>query len=232
MDKEYTHEIDLGTLFKMLISRWYLIVISTILVFGLAYIYAYVMLDNEYTANTSMIVLVDNTEQTNEQNFNFSQKLTKTYTELAKSDLVLSQVINELDLNFTNKQLREMMTITGVQDTPVIKLNVATKDPELAQEIANKTVQVMRVATLNFEGFDNIEILDPASLPTEASGPNRLLYLIIGTLLGGILGVGIVFGIELFDKSVKTPDDIEHKLGLRLLAIIPDYKMENEVEEL
>lgn len=232
MNQEYTHEIDLGTLFKMLIARWYLIVLSTVFVMGLAGVYAYVILDNEYTANTSMIVLVENTEQTNEQNFNFSQKLTKTYTELAKSDLVLSQVVDELNLNLTNKQLRDMMTITGVQDTPVIKLNVVTDDPKLAQDIANKTVEVMQVATLNFEGFDNIEILDPARLPNEASGPNRLLYLVIGTLLGGILGVGIVFAIELFDKTIKTPDDIENKLGLRLLAIIPDYKMESEIEEL
>lgn len=232
MNQEYTHEIDLGTLFKMLIARWYLIILSTVFVMGLAGVYAYVMLDNEYTANTSMIVLVENTEQTNEQNFNFSQKLTKTYTELAKSDLVLSQVVDELNLNLTNKQLRDMMTITGVQDTPVIKLNVVTDDPKLAQDIANKTVEVMQVATLNFEGFDNIEILDPARLPNEASGPNRLLYLVIGTLLGGILGVGIVLAIELFDKTIKTPDDIENKLGLRLLAIIPDYKMESEIEEL
>jgi capsular polysaccharide biosynthesis protein len=232
VEKDYQTEIDLGTLFKMLLSRWYIIVISTILGFGIAFMFACMMLDDEYTARTSMIVLVSNEQQSNEQNFNFSQKLTKTYTELAKSDLVISRVKEELGLNVSNDRLREMMTISGVQDTPVIKLAVVAKDKVEAKEIANKTVLVMQEVSLNFDGFDNIEILDVATTPENPSGPNRLLYVVIGVLLGGIVGVGIVFMIELFDKKLKSPLDIERKLGLRLLAIIPDYTMEEEIEKL
>ncbi len=232
MEKDYQTEIDLGTLFKMLLSRWYIIVFSTILGFGIAFMFAYMILDDEYTARTSMIVLVSNEQQSNEQNFNFSQKLTKTYTELAKSDLVISRVKEELGLNVSNDRLREMMTISGVQDTPVIKLAVVAKDKVEAKEIANKTVLVMQEVSLNFDGFDNIEILDVATTPENPSGPNRLLYVVIGVLLGGIVGVGIVFMIELFDKTLKSPLDIERKLGLRLLAIIPDYTMEEEIEKL
>jgi len=91
---------------------------------------------------------------------------------------------------------------------------------------------VMQEVSLNFDGFDNIEILDVATTPENPSGPNRLLYVVIGVLLGGIVGVGIVFMIELFDKTLKSPLDIERKLGLRLLAIIPDYTMEEEIEKL
>ena len=190
------------------------------------------MLDDDYTAQTSMIILVDNDVQSDEQNFNFSQKLTKTYTELAKSDLVVQEVIESLSLDYTNEQLRKMMTISGVQDTPVIKLSVETKDPQLAKNIANKTVEVMQVVSLQFEGFDNIEVLDVAQTPQIPSGPNRILYVAIGIILGGIFGVGMIFVMELVDHSIKTPDDIERKLGLRTLAIIPDYQMESEVEQL
>lgn len=232
MDDTATHEIDLGTLFRMLFNKWYIILVAVMISFGLAFGYAYLILDNQYTAQTSMIILVDNDVQSDEQNFNFSQKLTKTYTELAKSDLVINQVIEELSLELTNHQLRQVMTITGVQDTPVIKLSVELNDPELASNIANKTVQVMQVVSLNFEGFDNIEILDVASVPELPSGPNRMLYLAIGIVLGGILGVGIIFIYELLDRSIKTPQDIEQKLGLRMLAIIPDYQMESEIDEL
>jgi len=216
----------------MLLNKWYVILISTLLCFGLACIYAYVMLDDKYTAQTSMIILVENDVQSDEQNFNFSQKLTKTYTELAKSDLVIEQVISSLSLNQTSDELRKMMTISGVQDTPVIKLSIVAKDNILARDIANKTVQVMQQVSLQFEGFDNIEVLDVAQTPDIPSGPNRILYVAIGIILGGILGVGIIFIVELVDRSIKTPDDIERKLGLRTLAIIPDYQMESEIEEL
>jgi capsular polysaccharide biosynthesis protein len=231
-DMQQTQEIDLLSLFRMLLNKWYVILISTLLCFGLASIYAYVMLDDKYTAQTSMIILVENDVQSDEQNFNFSQKLTKTYTELAKSDLVIEQVISSLSLNQTSDELRKMMTISGVQDTPVIKLSIVAKDNILARDIANKTVQVMQQVSLQFEGFDNIEVLDVAQTPDIPSGPNRILYVAIGIILGGILGVGIIFIVELVDRSIKTPDDIERKLGLRTLAIIPDYQMESEIEEL
>lgn len=231
-EMQQTQEIDLLSLFRMLLNKWYVILISTLLCFGLASMYAYIMLDDEYTAQTSMIILVENDVQSDEQNFNFSQKLTKTYTELAKSDLVIAQVISSLSLNQTSDELRKMMTISGVQDTPVIKLSIVTKDNILAKDIANKTVQVMQQVSLQFEGFDNIEVLDVAQTPVIPSGPNRILYVAIGIILGGILGVGIIFITELIDRSFKTPDDIERKLGLRTLAIIPDYQMESEIEEL
>ena len=232
MEDLTTHEIDLGTLFKVLFNKWYIILISTVLAFSLAFIYAFIILDDQYTAQTSMIILVDNDVQSDEQNFNFSQKLTKTYTELAKSDLVIDEVIDSLSLDLSRNQLKEIMTITGVQDTPVIKLSIELSDASLAMRIANRTVEVMQDVSLQFDGFDNIEVLDVASLPDLPSGPNRLLYVVIGIILGGIVGVGIIFVIEFLDKSIKTPDDVERRLGLRMLAIIPDYKMESEIEEL
>ncbi len=232
VEKELTHEIDLGTLCRMLFNKWYIIVCSVFIVSIIGYVYAYMMIDNEYTANTSMIVLVENENQTNEQNFNFSQKLTKTYTELAKSNLVINQVKQNLGLDVTNDKIRDMMTITGVQDTPVIKLAVVTHSQTLSQNIANETVAVMQTISLNYEGFDNIEILDVADRPELPSGPNRLLYMVISILLGGIIGVGIVFIFEIFDKTIKSPVDIEERLGLRLLAMIPEYQMEQEIERL
>jgi capsular polysaccharide biosynthesis protein len=233
MDYEQTqHEIDLMTLLKILIGKWYLIVATTLLGFFGAFLYAYMVLDHEYTANASMIILVSNENQSSEQNFNFSSKLKSTYTELAKSDIVVFRVIEELGLEYSPRELREMMTITGVQDTIIIKLSIVTINANHAQEIANKTVSVMQEISTTFEGFDNIEILDTAQLPIHPSGPNRLLYVVIGTLLGGILGVGIVFVIEMLDQTIKTSYDIETKLKLRVLAAIPDYEMPEDLDRL
>lgn len=229
MEQSYEHEIDLMTLFKIIFQKWYLIAVITLFGFILASLYAFLMLDNEYTANTSMIVLVNNEAQTNEQNFNFSQRLTKTYTELAKSDLVLDQVKSNLNLTMSNQKLREMMTISGVDQTPIIKLQIVTSEPLLSQMIANETVKVMQQASFSFEGFDNIELLDTAVYPSAPSGPNRMLYLVIGTLLGGIIGVGLVLAVEFLDKTIKSPTDIENRLGLRMLTIIPNYLMEEEI---
>ena len=42
------------------------------------------------------------------------------------------------------------------------------------------------------------------------------------------LVLGLVFVIEFMDQTIKTTDDIENKLKLRVLATIPDYDMTEE----
>jgi capsular polysaccharide biosynthesis protein len=226
-----TNEIDLMSLIGMLFRKWYMIIGFTLLFFTGAFVYAYLALDNEYTANASMMVLVSNEEQSNEQNFNFSSKLVKTYTELAKSNIVIDQVIDELSLTYSQESLRNKVSISGVQDTIIIKLSIVTNDPKLSMDIANQMVKVMQEVSSTYEGFDNIEILDEAQLPLQPSGPNRILYVVIGVILGGITGVGIIFIAEMMDKTIKTSKDIEQKLNLRVLATIPEYVMPEDQKD-
>lgn len=218
-----TNEIDLMSLLGILIRKWYVILGFTALFFIGSFIYAYVALEDQYTANASMMVLVSNEEQSNEQNFNFSSKLVKTYTELAKSNIVVDQVIERLDLSYGQENLRNRITVTGVQDTIIIKLSIVTNDKKMSMDIANTMVEVMQEVSSTYDGFDNIEILDQAQLPLTPSGPNRMLYLVIGIMIGGITGVGIIFVTEMMDKTIKTHKDIEQKLRLRVLATIPEY---------
>ncbi len=218
-----TNEIDLMSLLGILIRKWYVILGFTALFFIGSFIYAYVALEDQYTANASMMVLVSNEEQSNEQNFNFSSKLVKTYTELAKSNIVVDQVIERLDLSYGQENLRNRITVTGVQDTIIIKLSIVTNDKKMSMDIANTMVEVMQEVSSTYDGFDNIEILDQAQLPLTPSGPNRMLYLVIGIIIGGITGVGIIFVTEMMDKTIKTHKDIEQKLRLRVLATIPEY---------
>ncbi|AUD62869.1 hypothetical protein BK010_04440 [Tenericutes bacterium MO-XQ] len=217
------NEIDLMSLLGILIRKWYVILGFTAIFFIGSLIYAYVALEDQYTANASMMVLVSNEEQSNEQNFNFSSKLVKTYTELAKSNIVVDQVIERLDLSYGQENLRNRITVTGVQDTIIIKLSIVTNDKKMSMDIANTMVEVMQEVSSTYDGFDNIEILDQAQLPLTPSGPNRMLYLVIGIMIGGITGVGIIFVTEMMDKTIKTHKDIEQKLRLRVLATIPEY---------
>ncbi|MGS0972945.1 MAG: GNVR domain-containing protein [Candidatus Izemoplasmataceae bacterium] len=43
-----------------------------------------------------------------------------------------------------------------------------------------------------YQGSDNIEILDLAKVSTAPSGPYRMLYMAIGIVLGGMIGVSSV----------------------------------------
>jgi capsular exopolysaccharide synthesis family protein len=70
-------------------------------------------------------------------------------------------------------------------------------------------------------GTNNISIIDRALVPGSPSKPNWVRNLLTSAALGLLLGVGLAFLMELLDESIRSPEDVERKLGLPLLGTIP-----------
>ncbi|MDQ2179827.1 Wzz/FepE/Etk N-terminal domain-containing protein [Marinifilum sp. D714] len=66
---------------------------------------------------------------------------------------------------------------------------------ELAKQLATQKIQVK-------ENTPVFTVIEPVSVPIQKSKPKRAMILIIWTFLGGIVGVGMVFGRE-FLSSIK-----------------------------
>jgi capsular polysaccharide biosynthesis protein len=187
------------------------------------------MLDDTYSANSSMLVQAQDTETSDYQNLLTGQRLVDTYKEIAISNRVLEELVTRIDdETISVSSLRNMITVSSVNDTLIVKLSVETKDPELSKEIANEAVSIIQELSQEFNGLQEVEVLDTAQTPSNPSGPNRLLYIAVGILLGGMIGVGLVLVIEFMDKHIRTPKDIETYLGLKVLGTIPDYYMGEE----
>jgi capsular polysaccharide biosynthesis protein len=68
---------------------------------------------------------------------------------------------------------------------------------------------------------ENLETLDPASLPEQASEPNRLLIAGAGTGLGLFFGVLMAGVKEMKDTSLKNLKDVRAYTNLPVLSSIP-----------
>jgi len=66
----------------------------------------------------------------------------------------------------------------------------------------------------------NVLVLSHAREPQIPSKPNRKNIIIAGLFFGLVLGIGFALLLTYFDKTVKTPEDIE-KLNIKLLGWIP-----------
>lgn len=68
---------------------------------------------------------------------------------------------------------------------------------------------------------NNVRIIDLPQLPDRPIRPRKALALVFG-LLGGIsLGVFTALIIEMLDQTVRTHDDVERRLGMPFLGLIP-----------
>jgi len=213
-------EIELQEIVKIFLKKWYYIVAS-VFIFGLGgFLYQNYFLDDTFTASTKLIIITENEAPIDGQSLQFGEALLGTYSELAKSRRVLSFVLADLDLDLSVEQLSSTISVNGVQETIIINLLVETNDPMLSYNIANSTSLAMQNASFDFEGLDNIEVLDLATIPGSPSGPNRLLYIVISIVLGGMIGVGLTLTLHFFDQRIVTLKDLESLKGMRALGEI------------
>lgn len=68
---------------------------------------------------------------------------------------------------------------------------------------------------------NNISIVDSARPPAAPSKPNLMINLALAALFGIGLGVIAALVLEALDESLATPDDVEKKLGVPVLGVVP-----------
>ncbi|MBC1575627.1 capsular biosynthesis protein [Listeria booriae] len=156
-------------------------------------------------------------------------QLINTYTSIIMSPRILEQVSNNMDDAYSTKDLEQMIKVNSTSDSQVIKINVESTNPSDAVKIANETVRIFSKDVPKIMKIDNIYVLSEASLDADAAPikPHTTLLIVVAALLGIIWGIIIMFIRNLFDRSIKTVEDIEQTLGLPVLSIINEIKDED-----
>lgn len=101
------------------------------------------------------------------------------------------------------------------------ELNVLQRDVEAAKRTFDQVSQ--RASQTNLESRanqTNISILNPAAAPADPSKPRIVLNTLIAAFLGALLGLGMALMLELFNRRVRSADDLSQSLGLPVLGSI------------
>jgi capsular polysaccharide biosynthesis protein len=224
---EQTNEISLLDLFKILRSNLVLIILSTLLIGIIAGLYAYLVADPQYKSNAYVMVQVQTGTGT-EDSFDLvnAQRLMATAADLISMPIVLEQVIDDLNLDITAKQLESSLTVTSSTTSYFINISYLSGDPSLSEQVVNSVID----EAIDFANT-NVAILKDNIIRTSTAqegvydSPNKVLYIAIGIILGGILGVGIAFVKELFNNTFRTKEQLESAFGIQVLGVIPEFEV-------
>lgn len=142
------------------------------------------------------------------------------YVAAAEREKSLVSRVNRLQNDALNEQDR------GVQYS-VLK-RVADTNRALYETLLSRYNQISATAGAS---NNNITIVDRAEVPRDPSSPILFVNLALALVLGIIFAAAAVFLREIFDDAIRTPEDVERKLGIRLLGLIPMLKDEESIDE-
>ena len=225
-------ELDLKDLFNMFWTKKLEIILIIAIAVVIGFIYSYVVVKPEYKSTTSILLAKSNTAQADDgtitsTEITLNQKLVSTYSDLIKTEKVLTQVINNLQINKTVEELQSNIQVSAKDDTEIIEISVTDADSEMACRIANEAAQVfITQIAQEYYNMDNVYVVDEARVESTPYNINHTKDLVIFAAAGFVIACIYVLIANMLDTTVKSKEDIEKKLGLTVLTSIPvcDFK--------
>lgn len=216
-------EIDLLELFSYFIEKIGVILITIIICLLCGLGYTLFLKEPMYKSDVNVIVV--NKESGNaatlQNELTANQKLAATYRELVESRRVLNQVIKNLDLEYSVKELQEMITVENVNETAIIKITITSKDSLEAMEIANETAKIFEKEIVDIYNLENVSIVDRAELAKEPYNVNFVKDVVIYIGVALVLSCGLIFVVYYFDNTIKSVDQVEKLLGVPVIGAVP-----------
>ena len=142
-----------------------------------------------------------------------------------------------------NQEVNDLLAAAGQIQSKIsdVDTQIAALDAQLATAPASQqaSLTAQRTALVNQEAAFKAEqaqfqvtsalqnggaqVVTPAVTPTSPSSPRPKRDLAIGGAVGLILGIGLAFGLEYLDDSIRTKEDLEKAgAGLTVLGLIPE----------
>jgi uncharacterized protein involved in exopolysaccharide biosynthesis len=167
-----------------------------------------------------------------------SRRYTPRYPEVMKLDGQIKDVLTVMrtaaeEELARNQRSRRELDQKRVENVDNLKQSTATQEIDkdkkssfdivrnLYDEMKVKLEQAKTTRDLGRRGGEQFILIDPPTVPSEPSKPNRTLIICGGIGFGLLIGLFSAALAELLDPSIRTAQDV-HVFHKRIVAFIPD----------
>jgi capsular polysaccharide biosynthesis protein len=182
-----------------------------------------VFLPNQYTASTMVYVLSNSSSSSSSSN--------STYTDLSASQMLSNDVVTIIKSSNVKKAVADSLgisnlssytlSVTSSTTTRVVSLSVTGPDAQVAADVANAYVSAASDVAKSAMGVEAINTIDAAQAPSSASGPNRLMYVLVGFVAGLLVAVAYVVLRDMLDTRARSGHEVEELLGVPVVGHFP-----------
>ncbi len=221
-------ELNLKQIIEVLLPKWVFILVGTLIVALLAFVYSAKIMDPVYVAQGRLYITgtveslpASEKHDTDLSDLMISQELSRTYGQLLSSKSFFKDVAAASDTGCTYEKIQKMTKISNVENTGILQVSVSSTDPVEASAIANTILECAPEEIERVIVRGSASIIELADVPVKPSSPNISRNTIIGALVGLVLSILIVFLQNMFDKSIKSAEEVKDVFGLPVLGTVP-----------
>ena len=214
-------EIDLKEVFFEVLSSWKVIFLTAILTGTIAFCVSTFIMTPQYESTSALYVLTKSTSITSLADLQTGTSLTSDYIVVVKCRPVLEQVIDNLDLNMTYKELEKKVSVENPSDSRILYISVKDADPAVAKKIADEMAEVASAYIAEKMAQDPPRTIQNGYADGEPVSPNVMKNTVIAAAAGMFLAIVIVILSYIMNDSIMTPEDLEKKVGLHVLGSLP-----------
>lgn len=220
--EEAEAEIDLLEVLYRLLERWKWIAAGAIVGVLVMFVYSFMLATPIYEATSKLYVLNSSDSALNLSDLQIGSYLAADYIEVFDTWEIQEMVRQNLQLSYTNEEMRDMLTISNPSNTRILYLTVRSSNPQEAAAVANEYAAVGKRYISSTMQTDEPSVLSEAQVPTRTVSPRKLLNMALGMILGIFAVCAVIVVQFLLDDKVKTEEDIRKSTGLPTLAVVPD----------
>ena len=213
--------IDLMELMYHLLSNWKLILSSAMILAVLVGLWAVFLATPQYEATSTIYVLSRKDSAINMSDLQIGAALTSDYIEVFDVWEVHEEVISNLNLPFTYRQMRKRLSIDNPNNTRILRISFQSPSAEEASKVANEYATVVSRFIADTMATDKPNIMSVALIPDKPVSPHTLRDIVLGFVMGAMLAAAFVTVRFIMDDKFKTAEDIRKYTGLTTLAIVP-----------
>ena len=189
------------------------------IVMGIA---SFAMMDNTYTATTSMYILAKTDGgQMSYNDLSASQMLSNDIATLLDSNSVKSGAAKDLGLSDLDDY---KIAVSSETTTRVITLSVTGTDAKETAKVARAMANSVSTVAQNVGAAQSINVVDEAKTPESPSGPKRLLYVAVAFLAGVFIAISYVVLADILNMRICGAEEAEELLGIPVVGRIPAMK--------
>jgi capsular polysaccharide biosynthesis protein len=190
-------QINLYDLLKHYAKNWLILLSAVFVGVVIGLVYTFFIQTPLYKSEATLLVVGARTSPDGTINNN--------YTELFKSRRVLDPVIESTGYNGGYLRLVSNTTTTNDKDTDVIRISMATTDPQKSEEILRASLDSFKNEANALYNSNNIQVVDSASLPAEPYNVRTTVQVVLATMASLLLAVIVLFFVYDYNLTQAKP---------------------------